>query len=1256
MDSGCEIHCTREEAAFQRRDRHTPFKLGQANGDPLVTAGQGVAHGLENVILVPDLDFPGLLSTALITDADPATSVLYTKDAVHIAREVDALEAIRRAGGKIDATGTRVRNIYVIDPRDVASKRRKPIAFDSGFAQGHGCLALGALEQWRKSTNALLRAVIWTLPGKHVNRARVAHERLNHVPYETLLEWQRKGRVQGLDFTMAEFNAARRAFCGGCAAGRTDKKPRARKRTTPKATQAFGRIFIDLFFMPVPDRMGRTVGMFILDEYTHSSWVQFMHQKSEALDKFTTLMDQASRGFGVSEVVLPFKNPASLGAVQTDNGGEFRGEFVKYIESTGAKVERSTPMEGHVFAAERGIRSLKARTRCLLATAKMPDLFWSDAMVAALFVECRTPREDRNWYSPFELLTGQKPDLSMLRVWGAPCVIHVPASKRTGLEAAALAGRFIGYGTFLREYCVYVEETNRVYRRQSVYFDEDLVPRGGVNLEATERGPPDEDEEISISLPEPLQPELPAEPTPRSRRQGQLTPPPEIDPDDPDVIDSFAGPVDLSKIKGRHVRSPGGTRRWKTAKEARQEVIDNSTLRRNDDPPSQRNGHLEDSLRVDDAEGDEAAVMRGESATGPAPTPRLTRSGRRFGVNQLRGEPAGKGAQFEILQLIKTFARTSDTHDIDAARLYSMLNIARPKPGEPGFVYADQVEIPATMKEATDPSNPYYKEWIKARDVEVAAFFKNGVIGSIAPVAEVKKAGHKIVKTKTVLTCKPDENGGIKKMKMRVVAKGCSSIPGLHYDETALFAPTAKMDSIRLLFTIIAILDLEVMSADISTAFLTSDLDIAQWIYCPDGFEHVIPPGFCALLVKSMYGLKSSPALFRGELDEHLREHCKFTATKSDPCFYVRRGPKRRDGSQDICLICTVVDDLIIGYSGDISPLLQQLQDQYNITSEKKLEYVLGMEVKRDRKARRLWLTQSGYIGRILRRYGMDGDDVKTREIPAPTDAKLSVTMCGDLPLDPKGGTNVVRQMVGSLLFAAVCTRPDIAREVSDLARFVSNPGKPMKVRGKDILRYLKKYPDEGICLGGRSLDSDHHWSDSDYGGDCACPEDTHRSRTSFYNFLGIGPVSWKSKLQATVAQSSCEAETVAACQCSNNVMWLRSLMGELGFPFSKRSLLFIDNKGAKDAARNPCNHKRMKHMHIKWHVLRERHQNGDLYVLWIDGDYNIADLGTKALPARRFNNLKDLIFARRRIEFPNKKDAYERRRIKDLIYHLYGS
>ena len=60
--------------------------------------------------------------------------------------------------------------------------------------------------------------------------------------------------------------------------------------------------------------------------------------------------------------------------------------------------------------------------------------------------------------------------------------------------------------------------------------------------------------------------------------------------------------------------------------------------------------------------------------------------------------------------------------------------------------------------------------------------------------------------------------------------------------------------------------------------------------------------------------------------------------------------------------------------------------------------------------------------------------------------------------------------------------------------------------------------------------------------------------------------------------------------------------------------------------------------------------------MLWIDGDYNIADLGTKALPARRFNNLKDLIFARRRIEFPNKKDAYERRRIKDLIYHLYGS
>ena len=99
-----------------------------------------------------------------------------------------------------------------------------------------------------------------------------------------------------------------------------------------------------------------------------------------------------------------------------------------------------------------------------------------------------------------------------------------------------------------------------------------------------------------------------------------------------------------------------------------------------------------------------------------------------------------------------------------------------------------------------------------------------------------------------------------------------------------------------------------------------------------------------------------------------------------------------------------------------------------------------------------------------------------------------------------------------------------------------------------------------------------------------------------------------------------------------------------------------IDNRGAKDAARNPCNHKRMKHMNIRYHVLGERHRDGDLYVMWIDGEFNVADMGTKALPAPRFSHLRNLIFANRRFDFPDKKDAYERRRIKNLLHDTYGS
>ena len=129
---------------------------------------------------------------------------------------------------------------------------------------------------------------------------------------------------------------------------------------------------MDLGFMGVQDRLGRSIFLYIVDEFTLAEWVHFLKRKNDALDEWRRWLDQASRGFGISKVVLPFLNPQEIGAVRTDNGGEFGADFVEDIQRRGIQVERSTPVEGHVFLAERGIRSAKELTRRLLFNANMP--------------------------------------------------------------------------------------------------------------------------------------------------------------------------------------------------------------------------------------------------------------------------------------------------------------------------------------------------------------------------------------------------------------------------------------------------------------------------------------------------------------------------------------------------------------------------------------------------------------------------------------------------------------------------------------------------------------------------------------------------------------------------------------------------------------------------------------------------------------------------------------------------------------------
>lgn len=122
---------------------------------------------------------------------------------------------------------------------------------------------------------------------------------------------------------------------------------------------------------------------------------------------------------------------------------------------------------------------------------------------------------------------------------------------------------------------------------------------------------------------------------------------------------------------------------------------------------------------------------------------------------------------------------------------------------------------------------------------------------------------------------------------------------------------------------------------------------------------------------------------------------------------------------------------------------------------------------------------------------------------------------------------------------------------------------------------------------------------------------------------LNGGPVAWGSKKQTTTASSTTEAEYYAAHRASREIRWMRRLLGDIGFTQLNPTVLHTDNQSAIRLIRNPEFHQRTKHIDIKFHVIREYYENGDIDVQYISTDDNIADLLTKPLPRDRFQRLR---------------------------------
>jgi hypothetical protein len=241
---------------------------------------------------------------------------------------------------------------------------------------------------------------------------------------------------------------------------------------------------------------------------------------------------------------------------------------------------------------------------------------------------------------------------------------------------------------------------------------------------------------------------------------------------------------------------------------------------------------------------------------------------------------------------------------------------------------------------------------------------------------------------------------------------------------------------------------------------------------------------------------------------------------------------------------------------------------------------------------------------------------LESRPVPVPSVGLLSKQPTDAEPHECKESADVpYRQAVGSLWYAANCTRPDITFATNSVAQFAQCHGPEHWIAVKRIFRYLAGTVERGITYSKSAGIKITAYCDSDWGND---PE-TRRSKTGYVIIVAGGVIAWQTKAQKSVALSSCEAELYALCEAVKEIMWLSSFLTELGVQF-ELPILHCDNRGAIALAQNPVGHQRSKHINIRYYFVREAIANGVLKVEYVATSENLADIFTKSTVAVVFS------------------------------------
>ncbi|GJX55809.1 putative ribonuclease H-like domain-containing protein [Tanacetum coccineum] len=379
--------------------------------------------------------------------------------------------------------------------------------------------------------------------------------------------------------------------------------------------------------------------------------------------------------------------------------------------------------------------------------------------------------------------------------------------------------------------------------------------------------------------------------------------------------------------------------------------------------------------------------------------------------------------------------------------------------------FLSQEEPKKVIHTLKDPS------WIDAMQEELLQF-KLQEVWTLVDLPN----GKRVISSKWVFRNKKDERGIVIRNKARLVAQGYTQEEGTDYDE--VFAPVARIEAIRLFLAYASFKDFMVYKMDVKSDFLYKKIEKEVYVCQPPGFEDPDFPDKVYKVKKALYGLHQAPRAWYETLSIYLLDN-GFQRGKNDKTLFI----KRYKG--DILLVQVYVDNIIFGSTKkELCIAFEKLMhEKFQMSSMRELTFFLGLQVQQKKDG-------------IFIRWN-NGEEVDV---------------------------HMYRSMIGSLMYLT-SSRPDIMFAVCGCARYQVNPKVSHLYSMKRIFRYLKGQPKLGLWYPKDSPFDLVAYTDSDYAGESL----DRKSTTGGYQFLGCRLISWQCKKQTVVANSTTEAEYVAA-------------------------------------------------------------------------------------------------------------------------------